>query len=116
MQLRQLLCATSTVTAILLLGACASGTTAIADPNVVSKIQVGKSSMGDVEALLGKPSSTQLSENGETVWTYQTVKTNWKGLVPGLNLMGESMKEQNMTLRFTKKGVVKAMGSGQNNL
>lgn len=102
--------------ATLTLGGCATGSTSITDEQKVSSIQIGKSTTRDVEQILGKPGDVQLAENGEQVWTYQTVKTNAVAFIPFANMMGNSMKEDNLTVRFNSKGIVKAMGRGQHKM
>lgn len=100
----------------LTLSGCATGSTSITDEQKVSSIQIGKSTTRDVEQILGKPGNVELEENGEQVWTYQTVKTNATAFIPFANMTGHSMKEDNLTLRFNSKGVVKAMGRGQHDM
>ncbi|KQY88265.1 outer membrane protein assembly factor BamE [Pelomonas sp. Root1444] len=98
------------------LAGCATGSQAIADPNKVAQIQPGKTTTKQVEDLLGKPGDVSLEANGEKVWTYQRVQQSWKAFVPGLNMTGDSMHEQNLTIRFDRNGVVKAVGAGEHKL
>jgi outer membrane protein assembly factor BamE (lipoprotein component of BamABCDE complex) len=102
-----------TISTFFELTACSTGTVAIKDQSLVSKIHIGRSTTKDVELLLGKPVHVELSENGETVWSYVATDTSWKAFVPGLNMTGDSIKSQDMVIRFSKQGVVKAMGSGE---
>lgn len=100
----------------LVLGGCATGSTSITDEQKISSIRVGKSTTQDVERTLGKPGEVQLEESGAQVWTYQTVKTNAIAFVPIANMLGKSMQEDNLTVRFNKKGVVTALGRGQHRM
>lgn len=104
------------VLAFTALTGCATGSQAIADPNKVAQIQPGKTTSKQVEDLLGKPGDVSLEANGEKVWTYQRVQQSWKAFVPGLNMTGDSMHEQNLTIRFDRNGVVKAVGAGEHRL
>lgn len=105
-----------TATVLIFVTGCVSGADSIADESKVSKIQVGKTTSKDVEALLGKPGSVELSEGGEQVWTYQRVQTSPLAAIPFFNMMGNSMAENNLTIRFSKRGVVKALARGENRL
>lgn len=104
--------------AIMLISAagCVTGADSIADETKISKIQIGKTTNKDVEALLGRPGSVEIAESGEQVWTYQRVQTSPLAAIPFLNMMGNSIAENNITIRFNKKGVVKAMARGENRL
>ncbi|PAJ84960.1 outer membrane protein assembly factor BamE [Burkholderia ubonensis] len=99
--------------AVLALGGCVSGSTSITDEQKISSIRVGKSTTQDVERTLGKPGNVQREESGAQVWTYQTVKTSALAFIPIANMLGESFQEDNLTVRFNKKGVVTALGRGQ---
>lgn len=101
-----------------LLGGCATnyGNPSIADEKKVAAIEVGKSTTKDVETLLGKPSYVQTEEGGEQVWTYQNVNLKGAAFVPFAAMFGSTMSEKNLSVRFTKKGVVKATGAGQKQL
>ncbi|RQS66336.1 outer membrane protein assembly factor BamE [Burkholderia sp. Bp8963] len=79
----------------------------------ISSIRVGKSTTQDVERTLGRPGDVQLEEGGAQVWTYQTVNPSVLAFIPVANLLGKSMQEDNLTVRFNKKGVVTALGRGQ---
>jgi len=94
---------------------CASnyGNSAITDQSKVSAVQVGKSTTKDVEALLGKPNYVNTEEGGEQVWMYQNVNVKGSALIPFVSLFGGTMKENNMQIRFNKKGIVKAVGNGE---
>ncbi|MBN3792085.1 outer membrane protein assembly factor BamE [Burkholderia sp. Ac-20353] len=104
------------VAAGMALGGCATGSTSITDEQKISSIRVGKSTTQDVERTLGKPGDVQLEESGAQVWTYQTVKSSVLAFIPVANLLGNSMQEDNLTVRFNKKGVVTALGRGQHKL
>lgn len=96
--------------------ATSTGNSAITDPNTVAAIQPGKTTTKDVENMLGRPSNVELAESGEQVWTYQSIQNSAMASIPFLNMMGRNGTENTLTIRFTKKGVVKAMGRGQNKL
>ena len=102
--------------ATLILDGCTTGSTAINDEQKVSSIQIGKSTTADVERLFGKPGGVQLDESGEQVWTYQSVKTNATAFIPFLNMTGDAIHENNISVRFNKKGVVKALGRGEHKM
>lgn len=102
--------------ASLTLGGCVTGNASITDEQKISSIQVGKSTMQDVERAFGKPGDVELKQGGEQVWTYQTVKTNAVAFIPIANMMGKSEEEHNLTVRFNKKGVVTTMGPGQHTM
>ncbi len=101
--------------AVLSAGGCATnyGNASINDESKVSAIQVGKSTTKDVERDLGKPTHVEFADNGDQVWYYENVNVKGTAMIPFASLFGGTMKENNMTIRFTKKGVVKAMGSGE---
>jgi len=105
-----------TATVLISVTGCVSGAASIADESKVSKIQIGKTTSKDVEVLLGKPSSVELGESGEQIWTYQRIQTSPLAAIPFFNMMGNSMAENNLTIRFNKRGVVKALARGENRL
>lgn len=109
---KSLLCAVAVVAS---LSGCASnyGNSSITDQDKVSQVQIGKSTTKDVETLLGKPSYVNTEEGGEQVWMYQNVNVKGSALIPFAALFGGTMKENNMQIRFNKKGVVKAIGNGE---
>jgi len=100
------------------MSACAttSGNASIIDDTKVSSIKQGKTSMKEVESLLGRPGSVELAESGEQVWTYQRLDTSAMAAIPFLNMMGQNGKESTLTIRFTKVGIVKAMARGETKL
>ena len=102
--------------ASLTLVGCVTGNASITDEQKISSIQIGKSTMQDVERAFGKPGDVELQQGGEQVWTYQTVKMNAVAFIPIANMLGKSEEEHNLTVRFNKKGVVTAMGRGQHNM
>ncbi|MDH0342097.1 outer membrane protein assembly factor BamE domain-containing protein [Chromobacterium haemolyticum] len=97
------------------LGGCATnyGNASITDDKKVSAIQIGKSTTKDVQSTLGKPSYVSTEEGGEQVWLYQNVNVSGKAMIPFVALFGGTMKENNMSIRFNRKGVVKAVGNGE---
>lgn len=96
--------------------ATSSGNSAITDDKKLASIQQGKTTTKEVESLLGRPSNVELAESGEQVWTYQRIDGSMMAAVPFLNMMGNNGKESTLTIRFTKKGVVKSMGRGETRL
>ncbi len=98
-----------------MVGGCATnyGNSSITDESKVSSIQAGKSTTKDVERTLGKPSYVELAESGEQIWTYQNVNVKGTAMIPFAALFGGTMKENNFTIRFSKKGIVKSVGSGE---
>lgn len=101
-----------------MVGGCATnyGNTAITDDKKMSSIQIGKSTTKDVESTLGKPGYVELAESGEQVWTYQNINVKGTAMIPFAAMFGGTMKEKNFVVRFTKKGIVKSVGSGENQM
>ena len=89
---------------------------AVADDTKVATIKPGKTTTKDVEATFGRPSNVDYMEKGEQVWTYQHVSVNALGLIPFVNMTGNSGKESSLIVRFNSKGVVKEFRQGQNRL
>lgn len=89
-----------------LLGGCATGTAAINDKTTVESIKPGKTTVREVEALLGKPGHTSLERNGEKVYSYYRTETNAKAYVPFLNMTGGVAESKALRIRFNRKGVV----------
>ncbi|MCM3609158.1 outer membrane protein assembly factor BamE [Cupriavidus pauculus] len=112
---RSIVNAVAVLLAVTALAGCASnyGNSSITDEKKVASVQVGKSTTRDVEAILGKPSFVNTEEGGEQVWLYQNVNVNGTAFIPFASLFGSTMKENNMSIRFNKKGVVKALGNGE---
>ena len=88
------------------------GQDTIRDESKVSQIKVGKSTTKDVEALLGTPNSTQRMGN-ELTWTYVSTNVHANAYVPFLNMAGNTMDSQNLTVTFDGRGLVKAVDKGQ---
>jgi len=114
--MKRILALLSFAAVLVSLTGCVTGASSITDESKTSKIQIGRTTNKDVEALLGQPSSVELAESGEQVWTYQRVQTSPLATIPFFNMMGNSIAESSLTIRFNKKGVVKAVAKGENRL
>ena len=97
------------------LSGCAqsSGNANINDSAKVASIQVGKSTKDDVRQVLGAPQYDEPDSNGDSVWTYQHIKTDAN---PFGVLLGGSIEEKNLVIRFGADGVVKGVGKGGNTI
>jgi outer membrane protein assembly factor BamE (lipoprotein component of BamABCDE complex) len=105
----------SCAAALALLTGCATthGSEGITDKNKLSQIKPGKTTKADVEALLGRPAQVDLAENGEQVWNYQRADVSATSYIPFVNLVSKNNSDMNnLSIRFSKNGVVKDMASG----
>ncbi|MFM0265577.1 outer membrane protein assembly factor BamE domain-containing protein [Paraburkholderia sediminicola] len=114
MELKQLarVCAILSVTASLF-GCASYGNESISDQQKVSQIQVGKTTKGDVKNVLGMPGNVSFADNGDEIWTYQHVSTNAAAYIPFVGLFKNGINEDNLTVRFSSRGIVKAVGQGK---
>ncbi len=97
------------------LSGCAnnSGNENIKDANKVASIQVGKSTKTDVQSILGAPQYDEPDSNGDSLWTYQHISTSAN---PFGILLGGSIEEKNVMIRFGADGIVKGIGKGGNKI
>ncbi|MGA9755847.1 MAG: outer membrane protein assembly factor BamE [Desulfobaccales bacterium] len=107
-----------TVFLLLVTGACLSaGTKAITDADVVSKIEVGKSTRADVTALLGYPLTASYGGAGEETWHYfyTTAAPKPTEFIPVVKaftpLLSETTRELSVT--FNPDDTVKNLGWAQ---
>lgn len=111
---------TSTATMFLaaaLLNGCAVGASpTVADDAAVSTIQKGHTTKQDVLAKFGQPSDQTNDEKGNASWHYQRVENSALGFLPGLNLLGHSEKNTELTIRFNSRGVVTGYDYNHRNL
>lgn len=105
------------VLAVVLAG-CAQnyGNSAIKDSQKVESIQVGKTTIKEVEAMFGRPSHVETESNGEQVWMYQNVNVSGTAMIPFAAMFTKTMKEDNVSVRFSKNGVVKMVGRGESTM
>lgn len=103
-----------TVALLLVSGACVSaGTKAIKDTDVVSKIEVGKSTCSDVVALLGYPiAATHKNQDlGEVTWYYYytTAYPNPTAFALGVKAVTRNLNETTrvLSVTFNREGTVK---------
>ncbi|CAJ4332526.1 lipoprotein [Burkholderia pseudomallei] len=96
-----------------LFGCASYGNDAISDQQKVSSIQVGKTSKADVKNVLGTPGNVAFADNGDEIWTYQHVSTSAAAYIPFVGLFKNGIHEDNLTIRFNSRGVVKAVGQGK---
>lgn len=88
----------------------------ITDQSKVAMIKPGVTTTKDVERIFGRPSNVQYLEKGEQIWSYQNVSTSAMAYVPFANMMGNSMKESTLVVRFNGKGLVKEFQQAENRL
>ena len=98
-----------TVSVLLLISACVStGTKAITDAGVVSRIEVGKSTQADVAALLGYPITASYGGQGEETWHYTrvTVYPTAFASVPVVKAFAPSLGEttRELSVTFSRDG------------
>ena len=107
-----------TVFTLLLISACVStGTKAITDAGVVSRIEVGKSTQADVAALLGYPITASYGGQGEETWhyTWVTMYPTAFAFVPVVKAFTPSLGEttRELAVTFSRDGTVKSLGVNQ---
>ena len=107
-----------TVFTLLLISACVStGTKAITDAGVVSRIEVGKSTQADVAALLGYPLTASYGGQGEETWHYSwiTIYPTAFAFVPVVKAVAPSLGEttRELAVTFSRNGAVKSFGVNQ---
>jgi outer membrane protein assembly factor BamE (lipoprotein component of BamABCDE complex) len=78
------------------------GTKGITDDQLVAKIEKGKSSKSDVEALLGRPFSVDFTDAGFEKWLYSYSEAKGLG----------AMRSETLLVQFDQAGVVKNLGRG----
>lgn len=89
------------------LNGCAIGASQpVEDSAAVSTIKKGVTNQQDILTKFGSPSDKSTDEKGNSVWHYQRVRTSALGFIPGLNMLGQSQKNNELTIRFNAKGVV----------
>jgi outer membrane protein assembly factor BamE (lipoprotein component of BamABCDE complex) len=97
--------------AVLCCCACVStGAKAINDPQVVSRIEVGKTTKDDVTALLGLPVAVYFPKDHEEQWNYPYLTENpWApDFIPVADAYADlHYKTRILTLVFAKDGTVK---------
>lgn len=107
-----------TVSVLLMASACVSaGTKAITDADIVSQIEVGKSTQADVTALLGYPLTASYGDQGEETWHYDyvTMAPTTAAFVPVVNAFTSSLREttREFSVTFNRDGTVKSLGLDQ---
>ncbi|NIF40123.1 outer membrane protein assembly factor BamE [Burkholderia sp. Tr-862] len=111
---------TTTATMLLaaaLLNGCAVGASpAVADEAAVSTIQAGRTTKKDVLTKFGQPSEQTSDDKGNATWHYQRVENSALAFLPGLNLLGRSEKNSELTVRFNSRGVVTGYDYNHRNL
>jgi outer membrane protein assembly factor BamE (lipoprotein component of BamABCDE complex) len=101
---------------LLVSSACVSaGTQAIKDSDVVSKIEVGKSTRSDVVALLGYPLAASHKDQGlrEITWHYYyaTAYPNTSAFIPVVKAFTRNLNESTrmLSVTFDKNGTVRSL-------
>lgn len=107
-----------TVSVLLMVSACVSaGTKAITDADIVSQIEVGKSTQADVTSLLGYPLMASYGDQGEETWHYDyvTMAPTTAAFVPVVNAFTSSLREttREFSVTFNRDGTVKSLGLDQ---
>jgi outer membrane protein assembly factor BamE (lipoprotein component of BamABCDE complex) len=107
-----------TVSLLLVISACVSaGTKAITDADIVSMIEVGKSTQADVTALLGYPIAASYGEEGEETWhyTWVTAAPTPTAFVPVVKAFTPSLHEttRELAVTFNRDGTVKSLVRAQ---
>jgi outer membrane protein assembly factor BamE (lipoprotein component of BamABCDE complex) len=97
--------------ALLCCGACVStGSKAITDPQVVSKIAVGKTTKDEVTALLGLPVAVSFPRDQEEEWNYPylTEYPQVPDFIPVVDAYADLRYQTRiLTVVFAKDGTVK---------
>ena len=100
----------------LFLSGCATvGTKDITNDEIVSQIEVGKSTKAEIRTLLGEPSNKVFTSQfpGEKVeeWIYVYVRSTIRPAtfipIVGIFAGGSDTEHNTLTIRFTKEGIVK---------
>jgi len=104
-----------TVAVLLVVSACLSaGTQAIRDPEVLSQIEVGKSTQDDVAARLGYPLRATYGAKGEVTWYYTciTAAPTATSFVPVVKAYTPSLQDttREYVVTFNRDGTVKSLG------
>ena len=107
-----------TLSVFLLISACVStGTKAITDAGVVSRIEVGKSTQAEVAALLGSPITASYDGQGEETWRYTwvTAYPTAFAFVPVVKAVAPSLGQttRELAVTFSPQGTVKSLGVTQ---
>jgi outer membrane protein assembly factor BamE (lipoprotein component of BamABCDE complex) len=105
---------------LLMPSACVSaGTQAIKDADVISEIEVNKSTRSDVVALLGYPLAATHKDQGigEVTWHYYyaTAYPNATAFIPEVNAFTRNLNETTrvLSVTFNKSGTVKSLEQEQ---
>ncbi|GEM_PF-6247034 len=72
----------------------------ITDPQIISQIEINKSSKIDVERILGKSSAITTDKNGNEIWTYMSTQGK-------VGLFGSTAKNEFLIIIFGENGLVK---------
>jgi outer membrane protein assembly factor BamE (lipoprotein component of BamABCDE complex) len=103
-----------TIAVFLVISACVSaGTKAINDADVVSRIEVGKSTRADVTACLGCPLTASYGDQEEETWHYTwiTAAPTATAFVPVIKAVTSSLDEttRELAVTFSRDGTVKSL-------
>ena len=105
------------VSLALLAGCAAYGNKKITDPEIVAKVEKGKSTKANVKEILGNPDTVDFSDTGLEKWIYVYTKHQTRGAtfipVVGMFAGGADVKTDTLTVQFDKDGVVMNVGGGQ---
>jgi outer membrane protein assembly factor BamE (lipoprotein component of BamABCDE complex) len=92
------------------------GNKKITDPEITSQIKEGKTTKAEVEKLLGEPAHVSFDADDAPIWRYTYVRSESRGLtfIPYVGTLfgGADTQTKNMTIKFTKAGIVRVVGIG----
>jgi outer membrane protein assembly factor BamE (lipoprotein component of BamABCDE complex) len=104
--------------AVVVMAGCSSvGNREIADDSRIAKIEKGKSTKADVEALVGKPTTVDFTDGGLEKWLYVYTTSQMRGAsfipVVGIFAGGSDINSDTLTVLFSKEGIVENVGRGK---
>jgi outer membrane protein assembly factor BamE (lipoprotein component of BamABCDE complex) len=101
---------------MVLFGCTTVGNERIIQDEIVSQIKPGKSTKAAVKALVGGPTKVSSTDTNEEVWDYEYTISEMRAAtfipVVGIFAGGADMDTYTLTIRFTKEGIVKEVGTG----
>ncbi len=99
------------------LGCATIGNEQISKSEIISKIEIGKSTKTDMRSLFGEPTKVNFQENGKEIWEYIYKKGQVKPatFIPlvGIFAGGAKIEGNTLTIMFNDKGVVEKYGTGK---
>jgi outer membrane protein assembly factor BamE (lipoprotein component of BamABCDE complex) len=112
-KIRQVIMAGTVSLAFLVTGCASTGNESIraeSGDTIKSKIEEGKTTQAQVQALFGAPTSTSFTDSGLEIWTYSFTKMSADAIsyVPIVNMFGASSSgtRKSLVVMFDKKNIV----------